>query len=59
MKMLVRNPNDRFTVKMLLNDQYLKNVNTNNEQSKVTNELFLSTNESSNVISQSIGIKNQ
>ena len=57
--MLVRNPNDRFTVKMLLNDQYLKNVNTNNEQSKVTNELFLSTNESSNVISQSIGIKNQ
>lgn len=53
MKLLVVNPVARFTATQLLNDPYLKSVNIRKEGS-IGSDLFLSTNESSNIISQTL-----
>jgi hypothetical protein len=53
MKLLVVNPVARFTATQLLNDSYLKNVNVRRDGS-IGSDLFLSTNESSNIISQTL-----
>ena len=50
LKMLVLNPSARYTASQLLNDPYLKNVTIRREGS-MGSDLFLSTNESSNIIS--------
>lgn len=53
MKLLVVNPVARFTATQLLNDPYLKGVNIRKDGS-IGSDLFLSTNESSNIISQTL-----
>lgn len=53
MKMLVVNPVARFSASQLLNDPYLKSVNIRKDGS-MGSDHFLSTNESSNIISQTL-----
>ena len=53
LKMLVVNPTGRFSAAQLLNDPYLKSLNIRKDGS-MGSDLFLSTNESSNVISQGL-----
>mmetsp|Transcript_41777 Transcript_41777/g.63793 ORF Transcript_41777/g.63793 Transcript_41777/m.63793 type:complete len:161 (+) Transcript_41777:3919-4401(+) len=53
MKMLVVNPAGRFTASQLLNDSFLRGVNTRKDGS-MGSDMFLSTNESSKIISQTL-----
>ena len=53
-KMLVVNPIARFSAQRLLLDTYLKNVIIKHDKSICSENGFLSTNESSNIISQTL-----
>lgn len=52
--MLVPNPVGRHTASQLLNDPCLKQVKLNFRNRSIGSELFLSTDESSNIISQNL-----
>lgn len=52
-KMLVVNPSARYSASKLVNDPYLRGVFTKKDRS-LTSDGFLSTNESSNIISQTL-----
>jgi len=53
MKMLVVNPVGRFSAKQLLSDPFMRHTTLRAEGS-MQSDLFLSTNESSNIISQTL-----
>ena len=58
MKMLVVNPVGRFSAKQLLSDPFMRHTTLRAEGS-MQSDLFLSTNESSNVISQTLAANQQ